>query len=157
MKRIDKSYFVKPNNIPDRPSAGGIIVRKEHETILLALVSEPHYPDYLLPKGGVEKNEDLQTAARREIQEEAGLTRLKLVTYLGKTEHLSLHKKNWGVTHFFLFITDQIEGTPTDTKRHSYKTEWFPLDTLPQMFWPDQKQLIITNLEKIKALVAQYS
>lgn len=156
MKKIDASYYIKPKNILERPSAGGVIVRKEHNTTLIALVSEPHYSDYLLPKGGVEKGEDLQTAARREIQEEAGLTQLKLITYLGKTEHLSLHKKNWGVTHFFLFITDQIEGTPTDRKGHSYKTEWFPLDALPKMFWPDQKQFIVENQKKIEELLTHY-
>ena len=156
MKRIDNSYFIKPLDIPERPSAGGVIIRRDQEKLLIALVTEPHYPDYLLPKGGVEKGENLQTAAKREIQEEAGLTRLKLITYLGKTEHLSLHKKNWGITHFFLFITDQIEGKPTDKNAHNYSTKWFPLDKLPHMFWPDQKQLIEENREKIYQLAKGY-
>jgi 8-oxo-dGTP pyrophosphatase MutT (NUDIX family) len=156
MKRVDQSYFTRPEGIPERPSAGGIIVRKEHDTLRIALVTEPHYPDYLLPKGGVEKGEDLQTAAKREIQEEAGLTKLKLITYLGKTEHLSLHKKNWGITYLFLFITDQIAGHPTDKNGHNYRTEWFPIDNLPRMFWPDQKKIIEDNKEKIKELVKAY-
>lgn len=156
MKRVDQSYFTRPEGIPERPSAGGIIVRKENNTLLMALVTEPHYPDYLLPKGGVEKGEDLQTAARREIQEEAGLTKLKLITYLGKTEHLSLHKKNWGITYLFLFITDQVSGHPTDKNGHNYSTEWFPIDELPRMFWPDQKKIIQENKEKIKELVKAY-
>lgn len=156
MKKIDQSYFTRPEGIPERPSAGGIIVRRENNVLLVALVTEPHYPDYLLPKGGVEKGEDLQTAAKREIQEEAGLTKLKLITYLGKTEHLSLHKKNWGITYLFLFITDQISGQPTDKNGHHYRTEWFPIDELPRMFWPDQKKIIEENKEKIKELVKAY-
>jgi 8-oxo-dGTP pyrophosphatase MutT (NUDIX family) len=156
MKNIDASYFIRPPKTPERPSAGGIIMRKDAGKLLVALVTEPHYPDFLLPKGGVEKGEDLQTAAKREIQEEAGLTKLKLITYLGKTEHLSLHKKNWGITYFFLFITDQISGYATDKNGHNYTTEWFDIDNLPRMFWPDQKQLLEDNREKIKELIQAY-
>ena len=44
--------------------------------ILVALTREGDMAHYLLPKGGVEKGESLLEAARREIQEEAGIFRV---------------------------------------------------------------------------------
>ncbi|MFP4296773.1 MAG: NUDIX domain-containing protein [Spirulinaceae cyanobacterium] len=54
-------------------------------------------------------------AAYREVAEEAGLTDLKLMADLGDRQRLDYSKKRWKKIHYFLFITAQIEGKPTDT------------------------------------------
>lgn len=151
--KIDASWYIRPQDpIAVKKSAGGIVVRVLNGEILIALVTEPHINDYLLPKGGVESGEDLEFAARREIQEEAGITDLKKIDYLGVTEHYTLHKKRWQVIHFYLFLTTQIKTNATDTS-HTYTTHWFSIDELPLLFWPDQKDLIETNRKKIKELL----
>jgi 8-oxo-dGTP pyrophosphatase MutT (NUDIX family) len=149
---IDDTWYTRPPNVPDRTSAGGVVVRQQDGRVYVALVREGDLPAYVLPKGGIEKGEDLEETARREIEEEAGLSNLKLVAKLGTRERLSFEKKQWITTHFFLFVTDQVDGKPTD-KETEYRLHWFPLDALPPMFWREQRELVETNRQRIVELI----
>lgn len=149
---IDESWYARPDGTRDRTSAGGVVARREAGRLLIALVREAAYPDYVLPKGGVKKGEDREQAARREIAEEAGLTDLTLLGDLGTRTRLSFSRKRWITTHYFLFTTGQRDGTPTDRKRR-YVTGWFPLDNLPPFLWPEQKELIEKNRSRIEELL----
>lgn len=60
--------------------AGGIVLG-EHGTI--ALVRNRKETLWFFPKGGVERGETDEDAARREIKEEAGLKHLELIADLG--------------------------------------------------------------------------
>jgi 8-oxo-dGTP pyrophosphatase MutT (NUDIX family) len=71
---IDESWYQKPSGVRTDISAGGVVIRLEAGVLRVALVSEAGLSHYFLPKGRVESGEDLQTAARREIEEEAGLS-----------------------------------------------------------------------------------
>jgi bis(5'-nucleosidyl)-tetraphosphatase len=151
---IDQSWYIRPSEMSESLSAGGVIVRWEGEKLLVALVLEEGNPDYILPKGKVESGEALEIAAQREIEEEAGLTELAYLGKLGVRERMDFRKRAWKVTHYYLFSTTQQQGHPTDPG-HAYRCEWFPLTHLPPMFWPDQKELIETNLGKITMLASQ--
>ena len=121
---IDESWYNRPASIPIRISAGGVVTRVVNRDIYVALVREVERHNFLLPKGGVEVGESLEIAARREIEEEAGLTELELMHELGVRERLTYEKRFWNKTHYFLFRTYQIAGTPTDTER-SYQLAWY--------------------------------
>lgn len=108
---------------------------------LVALVSEAELSSYFLPKGRVEVGEQLQAAARREILEEAGLSDLHFQEDLGVYERLNFTKNAWKVIHYFLFYTKQVDGHPTDT-HHAYICEWYPLDSLPSLLWPEQAEIL---------------
>jgi ADP-ribose pyrophosphatase YjhB (NUDIX family) len=156
MSLIDQSWYLKPSGLCDRIASGGVVVRTEGDRILVALVREGQWPDYVLPKGGVEAGEDLIAAARREVHEEAGLSQLSLIQKLGTLERLTFTKDRWSIAHFFLFQTDQIEGTPTDTE-HNYGVWWFPIDDLPAFFWPEQRELIDRNRPLITTVIGPIS
>lgn len=145
---IDKSWYKRPFQITARTSAGGVVVRPQNKEVIVALVREAGLSQFLLPKGGVEEGETLEVAARREIEEEAGLTELQLIDKLGVRERLTYEKKFWNMTHYFLFRTFQISGVPTDNERR-YVLTWFQIDCLPSIFWPEQKELIESNRERI--------
>jgi ADP-ribose pyrophosphatase YjhB (NUDIX family) len=149
---IDDSYYQKPPSIRESLAAGGVVVRQQGQRVLIALVREGELLDYILPKGSLEAGEDLQEAARREIEEEAGLTQLEFLAELGVQERLNYRRKAWKVIHYFLYLTRQEDGQPTDPT-HGYSCEWFSIDNLPSMFWPEQKRLIEENAERICALV----
>jgi len=149
---IDDTWYQRPPGIRERVGAGGAIVRVEDGKPLLALIRGDGLDGYLLPKGGVDPGEDIERAARREIEEEAGLTDLLLIDNLGTRERLNFDRNRWQVTHYFLFLTTQTGGKPTDP-RHVYEVEWFPLDGLPPMFWPEQRSLIVESQARIEEAV----
>lgn len=60
-------------------SAGGVVSNTSREI----LVVNQHGESWSLPKGHIEKGETAIEAARREIDEESGITELELVRELG--------------------------------------------------------------------------
>lgn len=124
------------------------MTRLAPEGVLVALAREQGLSLFVLPKGGVRRQETLEQAARREILEETGLFNLRLVRYLGMYPRLDFAKRRWLNIHYFLFITDQIEGKPTDTRR-PYRLYWYPIDALPPMLWPEQRRLIENHRQEI--------
>ena len=149
---IDDSWYRKPEVGRESLAAGGVVARLQGEQVLVALVREGELLDYILPKGSLEPGEDLQEAARREIEEEAGLSQLEFLAKLGVQERLNYRRKAWKVIHYFLYLTHQESGQPTDST-HGYRCEWFPIDALPAMFWPEQKLLIEENAKWIETQV----
>ncbi|ASC72093.1 Putative mutator protein MutT4 [Halomicronema hongdechloris C2206] len=137
---IDQSWYQHPHGTPTEAAAGGVILRQHRGCWWVALIREGSLPDYALPKGHVESGESLQVAARREIEEEAGFSDLQLLGELGVLERLNFSKTHWKITHYYLFQTEQVTPLPSDPKTH--QVEWFPIDQLPPIFWPEQRQLL---------------
>ena len=100
------------------------------------------------PKDTLKRDEEIEYAARREIEEEVGISKLQLVEKLGTKERLDFRKTEWKITHYFLYLTEQIDAVPTDTTHHE-SMSWVPLDPLPTFFWPEQRALIKENARQI--------
>jgi len=149
---IDASWYEKPPDVDEHCCAGGLVARREGERILIALGGQTGYATRIIPKGHVENDEDIEAAARREIEEEAGFTDLRLLDKLGVRDRLDYHKEAWKRTHYFLFLTRQREAQPTHDERHPPPT-WHELDDIPPLFWPEQQALIDENRERIRAAV----
>jgi 8-oxo-dGTP pyrophosphatase MutT (NUDIX family) len=153
---IDESYYRRPPGVPTRPAAGGVVVRVQGNKVFCALISAANRTRFALPKGGIEAGEDEETAARREIEEEAGLSNLVLLEKLGIRERLVFEKTHWGVTHYFLFATAEDASAPLDAENHPEPCAWFELDALPPMKWPEQQELIVSNRERIRDTAQKY-
>jgi ADP-ribose pyrophosphatase YjhB (NUDIX family) len=153
--KIDDSWYKKPAvNLPERLVAGGVVVRKEDGKLLVGLIRDKKYEDYMLPKGGVEKGESLEEAAKREVFEETGINKLNLIFFLGKKERLSSKKHVWAITSYYLFTTDQVNGTQNlQEGEEDLVFGWLDINKLPSFFWPEQKDVIEENLEKIKKAI----
>ena len=149
----DDSYYVKPAGARTRTGAGGVVARSDPLTgnVLVALIRPPHSGAYVLPKGGVDAGETLRQAAEREIREEAGFTRVRCLAELGVAQRLNGRRTTWQATHYFLFLTDQLEATPTENV--DWEVAWFPPDALPEMRWREQRALIEDNRQRIRDLV----
>lgn len=152
--KINESWYIKPAGITENVSAGGVVVRKLKDKVYIALVRDKKFSDYLLPKGRVEAGEDLIAVAKREISEETGLRDLRLISKLGEKERLTFEKDAWRKTYYFLFLTSQEKGQQNlQESEEDYIIEWFDLDKLPPFFWPEQRELVEENIEKIKSSI----
>jgi len=150
--KIDKSWYKKPNskNFPKLNMAGGIVVRKEGRKLLIALVGDKRYTTFNLPKGKVEKGETFFEAAKREIEEELGLNRIKLIKKLAVLERYTFKKTSWNSYHYYLFLTDQKSGVQKlmPSERHFY-LKWVELAKLPEFYWPEQERLVLERRHDI--------
>ena len=147
---IDASWYTRPDGVEESVAAGGVVARVSDGEILIAVARERSYDTAVLPKGHVEDGEEIEGAARREIAEEVGVEDLKLLTKLDVKERLDFTKTEWKLTHYYLFVTDQVDVKPLEADVHT-EMSWVPIDPVPDLFWPEQVELIRENLEEIKS------
>lgn len=129
-------------------SAGGVVVRQEGGRWLVALLKTEHKrgPVWVLPKGHVElqSGERIAEAARREVQEEAGVTQLTVKNQLGvsrfafQAEQVLVRK----TVHYFLMFTQQKQLTPQH-EEGLLEAAWFPIDEAIQVLAYDTDQEIV--------------
>lgn len=150
MQRIDATWYRKPQGIKTRTSAGGVVLRAAEDGWRVAVAREAG-GRLVLPKGQVEGGETFEEAARREVEEEAGLWDLTLVASLGSLSRLSYTRKRWVTTHYFLFTTHQEVGIPADVVRHPHPVAWFSLLQLSELFWPEQRELVASQWPRLVA------
>ena len=80
---------LKGDGAPDVRAAGGVVVRRKRGRRRVAVVHRPKYMDWSLPKGKLERGEDFEQAALREVEEETGfrcepISELPEVSYLDR-------------------------------------------------------------------------
>lgn len=147
---IDASWYTRPDGVEESVAAGGVVARVSGSQILIAVAKEKGHHTGVLPKGHVEAGEEIESAARREIAEEVGVERLDLIAKLDVKARLDFDKTEWKLTHYFLYVTDQVEVKPLEAGVHT-EMAWVPLDPLPDLFWPEQAELIREHTEEIKS------
>lgn len=94
-------------------SAGGIVVNEANEVVMVRRAGATHW---LFPKGHLDAGEDDETAARREIMEEAGATHLTLLGDLGEYERPRMRKDGTDRDGVLKCIKMFLFRTPQDTK-----------------------------------------
>ncbi|WP_405607123.1 NUDIX hydrolase [Polaribacter sp. Asnod1-A03] len=93
-------------NLKMIPAAGGLVLNPKNEILFI-------YRNGVwdLPKGWIEKGESIENAAIREVEEECGISNLKIINSLITTYHIYFHK---GIklkqTYWFLMTSDDCQG-----------------------------------------------
>nr|WP_321358460.1 NUDIX domain-containing protein [uncultured Draconibacterium sp.] len=108
-----------------------------------------------LPKGKIDKGEDNETAALREVEEECGITNHSIVKALPSTYHIykSPYKKTFGQWIFKETFWFEMEyngdETPTPQQEEGItKVRWFH---------PNELDVVLENTyENLKALIELY-
>ena len=134
-------------------SSGGVVFRERDGAIEVALISVKGGKVWGLPKGLVEKGEDIARAAHREVKEETGLDG-RIIEKIGHIEYFFAFKEEeetkraFKIVYFFL-----MEYTGGDVADHDAEVEecrWFPIDpAIKLMKYEDEKGI----LKKAKRLV----
>lgn len=140
--------FAKEFNIPVieviEPVTGERLPNAEFRRSIVAIVRNPKTNDFLsinwgklggnlFVGGGRDEDEDIESAARREIREETGYKNLKLVSKTGKMHaHYFAHSKNvpreLEVYGLFFDLADDERDEPKleADEKGKFKTEWLP-------------------------------
>ncbi|MCG1035605.1 NUDIX hydrolase [Polaribacter sargassicola] len=109
------------------PAAGGLVLNSKKDILFI-------YRNGVwdLPKGWIEKNESIENAAIREVEEECGITNIKIIKPLITTYHIYFHKgAKLKKTHWFLMTSDfngvlkpqTEEGITQASFKNSFETE----------------------------------
>ena len=106
-------------------SAGGIILNQKGEVVLVK--NGPSFWGF--PKGHLDEGEEAMAAARREIQEETGLTRLAFVKDLGSYERYRGMPSGGGddereLKRIYMFLFGTIENTLAPTDASNPEARW---------------------------------
>lgn len=94
-------------------SAGGVVVRHTPAGPLFLLIRDP-YHNWGLPKGHVEAGESAESAARREVAEETGLSGLELISDVATIDWYFQDRRErvHKFCRFFLFASKAGEPRP---------------------------------------------
>ncbi|WP_415790150.1 NUDIX domain-containing protein [Deinococcus saxicola] len=147
---IDSTWYTRLTDVPVRQAAGGIVVRWQDDQLWVALTIE-HEPERditALPKGGVEAGESVFQAAVREVEEETGLQHIHLLQAepLTVEERYGFGKGIWICCTWFVFVTNELKGRQPESK---HTLMWTPINSLPEMFWPGERNILRENAKFI--------
>jgi len=104
-----------------------LLMVRDGQVVLVKHVYEPYW---YLPGGAVERDENLETAVRREAQEEAGAT-LNDLELLGVFTNYEREKSD----HIVVFLSQAFELTCVGDDEIEY-CRFFSLDALPEKVSP---------------------
>jgi len=149
--KIKKCYLYYPDEkvifkklkekIPVQKAGGGLVYNDKGEVLFILRNGK-----WDLPKGGKEKGEKNSEAAKREVEEETGVSGLSITKKLGKTYHVFKRngKYKLKITHWFEMTSD-FKGIPVGQLDEGIeKAEWLN---------PEQIQEALKNsYENIKLL-----
>jgi 8-oxo-dGTP pyrophosphatase MutT (NUDIX family) len=91
--KVDKAFLYHPDEkeimkklkakIPVEKAGGGLVFNDKNEVLFIYRNKK-----WDLPKGGIEKGEEIKATALREVEEETGVKNLKITRKLIKTYHI---------------------------------------------------------------------
>ena len=67
------------SKLPLRIGVGIVLLNNEKKVFVGKRIDNPATEHWQMPQGGIEKNEDLLKAAKRELKEETGISKVKLI------------------------------------------------------------------------------
>jgi 8-oxo-dGTP diphosphatase len=82
-------------------AAGGLVVRRRHGALEIAVVHRPVHQDWSFPKGKLEPGETFELAARREVLEETGMA-CRLLRFIGHTEYVDRKGRPKAVAYWIM-------------------------------------------------------
>lgn len=130
-------------------AAGGVVLNNKKEILLIYRNDK-----WDLPKGKVEKNEDLKQAAIREVQEECSITPDGIIQDLTPTYHVYPLKGSWvfKTTHWYLMIYSGNAIPVPQTEEGITSISWKNINELDDVY-KNTYTSIKDVLESIKNII----
>jgi 8-oxo-dGTP pyrophosphatase MutT (NUDIX family) len=131
-------------------SAGGVVLSGQG----LVLVVNQNGTSWSLPKGHIDPGESALEAANREILEESGISRLKLISELGSYQRFKIgldggeDKSEMKNIAMFLFETDQEDLHPLDPENP--EARWVKKEEVANLLThPKDKEFFLSVIERV--------
>ena len=104
-------------------AAGGIVQNNKKELLFIYRLDK-----WDLPKGKMEKGEKPDECALREVEEETGVTNLKLKKKIGETYHTydDFGKHNLKITHWYYMTCSAVQKLVPQTEEDITAIKWVP-------------------------------
>ncbi len=127
-------------------SAGGVVFRRVPGGVEVALISVKDGSVWALPKGLVERGENIARTAHREVKEETGLDgriirKIDSIKYFYAHKEKGVTKRFFKIVYFFL-----MEYTGGDVKNHDTEVvecRWFPINRAIELAtYRDEKEIL---------------
>jgi 8-oxo-dGTP pyrophosphatase MutT (NUDIX family) len=118
LEKLKKAFF---KNFTLIEAAGGIVQNEKKELLFIFRLDK-----WDLPKGKMEKGEDAETCALREVEEETGVTKLKMHKKVGETYHTynAYGKHYLKTTHWFYMTCSSKQELVPQTEEHIDLIKW---------------------------------
>ena len=117
--------------LPKEELGGAVVFRKENGKIVLALVHDV-FGYWTLSKGHLEKGENIEAGTLREVREELGLKKLRVVEKIGENEYIAADPETGPtrrhVTYFLIESDDAVLGLESSGGLDDAR--WFEIDDL---------------------------
>jgi 8-oxo-dGTP pyrophosphatase MutT (NUDIX family) len=110
-------------------AAGGLVKNKNDEWLFIFRNGK-----WDLPKGKIEKNEKIKTAAIREVEEECGISKLKIIRELLPTYHIYSLEEKQVLKRTYWFEMTCADKSPLipQTEEGITDVQWFNLQEVKQ-------------------------
>ena len=133
-------------------SAGGVAFRRRESKIEIALISTGAPARWQLPKGIVGKNEHEETAAQREVREEAGIT-TELITLIEKIEYWYFATKRGGRVrfhkHVYFYLLRYISGDTRDHDHEVKEAQWVEIEEAKKMLTFKNEKNVVAQAQRM--------
>jgi 8-oxo-dGTP pyrophosphatase MutT (NUDIX family) len=151
-----RKYFKRPKSsiqeIVREPTAGGIVFRRNQKGAIEILLIQDAKNRWTIPKGHIEEGETAQQTARREIGEEAGLSDVDMLGWLGK-----IHFRYRRVDRLVLMTTQiylvRAKGDTNAIQKEEWMNgiKWFAFhEALDMIEYEDIGKLMLLAMKKIR-------
>lgn len=129
-------------------SSGGVVIFGN--TILLL---KKYNGDWVLPKGRLEKNENMKNAALREVLEESGV-KGEIIDYIGSVHYNYKNLKEdelvFKTVHWYLMKSSSMDCTP-QRKEGFIEAMFVHIDKAKSLVrYEDEKNIILKGIELMK-------
>ena len=144
LEKLKKAFFKHFKAIE---AAGGIVQNDKKELLFILRLGK-----WDLPKGKVEKGEDLETCAIREVQEETGATHLTLKKKIGETYHTynAYGKHFLKTTHWYHITCPSKQILMPQTEEDIAEIKWVKVKDIKEPVantYPSIKDILNTFFE----------
>jgi len=118
LEKLKKAFFKHFELIE---AAGGIVQNEKKEMLFIFRLGK-----WDLPKGKVEKGENFEQCATREVEEETGITGLKLKNKMGETYHTynAFGKHFLKISHWYYMTCSSKQKLVPQTEENITEIKW---------------------------------